>query len=130
MFPKKKSQNARRFKRLQANYLIKFLIPGVDADPKDPYFLTHIKDIGAGGVKFWSERFIPEGTVLQVKILVPPLKEPLETNVEVMRIRTAKTDGIFYIGTSFIDLDDEQQRKLNDLIESMSQEPKAKRKNK
>lgn len=122
MFSKKyKAQNSRRFKRMRADYLMKYQISGTAGEPQ----LSNIKDLSAGGVKFWTDQFIPEGTLTKVSFLVPPLDLNVEALGRTVRVRQAKESGIFYVAVRFIEVPDEAKRAINDFVEYLAEQPGA-----
>jgi c-di-GMP-binding flagellar brake protein YcgR len=123
MFTKKeyKAQNSRRFKRMRADYLVKYQMAGTVGEP----FVSNIKDLSAGGVKFWTDQFIPEGTLAKVSFLVPPLDLNVEALGRVVRVRQAKESGIFYLAIRFIEVPDEAKRAINDFIEYLAAQSDA-----
>lgn len=119
-----KAQNSRRFKRLRADYLIKFQIPGTSGEP----FLSNLKDLSAGGVKFWTEHYIPEGTLIKVSFLVPPLDMKVDTLARVVRVRAgAGEDPIFYAATRFIEISEDAKNAIDQFVEYLFELPKARR---
>lgn len=103
MFGKRKYkvQNTRRYKRMRAGgYLVKYHVAGTQEQP----IVTHLKDLSAGGLKFWTERYLAEGTLLKVSFLVPPLDLTVDALARVVRVRPAKNIPISYVAVNFIEL--------------------------
>lgn len=120
MFFKKKvtAPNSRRFKRLRTEYLVKYQIPGAEG----PAQVSNMKDLSAGGLKFWTETYIPEATLLRVSFIVPPLERTVETLSRVIRVRQAKNVPIYYIAVRFIEIPEDAKEALDVFIESLSQQ--------
>lgn len=125
MFTKKEyqTQNGRRFKRMRADYLVKYQLVGMTGEP----LVSNIKDLSAGGIKFWTDQFLPEETLLKVSFLVPPLGLIVEALGRVIRIRRAKEESIYYIAIRFIEMPDESKKAVDDFIEYLAQQPGAKK---
>lgn len=126
MFSKKneyRAQNSRRFKRLRADYLIKYQVAGSEGEP----LVSNIKDLGAGGAKFWTDQLILEGTLVKVSFLVPPLDLNVQALGRVVRVRQAKETGVFYIAVRFIEIPDEAKNAINSFVEYLAEQPDARR---
>lgn len=116
------SQNSRRFKRFRADYLIKFQVPGTSGEP----FLSNLKDLSAGGVKFWTEQYIAEGTLVKVSFLVPPLDMKVDTLARVVRVRTAGgQDPVFYVATRFIEISEDAKKAIDEFVDYLLGLPRA-----
>ena len=117
MFKKKQTvQNQRKYRRLKAPYLLRYRVvtPGSEAQ------VANIKDIGAGGMRFWSDRFVPEGTFLKISFVVPPMGRTFETLGRVLRVRRAKEGSVYYMAVKFLELSREDQAVLNQFVELIS----------
>ena len=109
-----KTQNARRFKRLRAEYLVKYEL--VENSNEEPV-TTNIKDISAGGARFLTDQFIFEGTNLKVRICIPPIDKVLEARAKVVRVRRARPGELYYVGVEFVELSHEIREALNGFVE-------------
>ncbi len=114
--------NSRRYKRLKADYLIKFQLPGRDGEP----MVSNIKDISAGGVKFWTDQVLPEDGLIQLSVLLPPLDRELKALGRIVRVRPAKDLPLEYVAVNFLELNLDAQAALNDFIEYTATLPVAK----
>lgn len=111
-------ENTRRFKRVQAHSLVKY--QAADRwESEDPY-IANVKDVSAGGVRFWSPVYLPEGTLLRVSVWMPFLEKPLEALARVVRVRTARTPDSFYLSVRFIEIDQTSQQQINSFIEKLA----------
>lgn len=113
--------NTRRYKRLKADYLLKYQLCGLEVGPE----LANIKDISAGGVKFWAARPMPEGSLVQLSVLLPPLDEELKAVGRIVRVRSAKNIPGEYVAVNFLELNLDAQKALNDFIEYTATTPAA-----
>ncbi len=119
MFSKKaKAENSRREKRFQAHYLLKYKVQGSEAEP----FITNIRDLSSGGLRFWAEKFLPEGTLLQLDFLLPALEREIHAEGCIVRVRQAENSGIFYVAVRFSRISAEDQKALGEWIEKLSQD--------
>ena len=123
--PTYKVENTRKFKRVQAHSLVKFQVAekwgGVE-----PY-ISNVKDISAGGLRFWSADFFPEGTLLRVSTWVPALEKPLDALARVVRARAGKNTDSYYISVRFIEVEQELQTALNAFVENLAANPETRR---
>jgi len=118
---KYKAENARRFKRLKADYLIKYQPSHAEGDPS----ISNIKDISANGLRFLTENFFPEGTALVVSVHIPPIDRTLTTTARVVRVRSAGSEGLYYMSVRYVDLFAEDQALLDDFIERLAKDRQA-----
>src|SRR5688572_6274222 len=95
-----KMQNSRHYKRLKADYLIKYQVAGVQQEP----FIANIKDISAGGVRFWSDHYLAEGVLLKIAVWVPPIDRTIEGLARIIRVRQAKGRLVYYLGARFLEI--------------------------
>lgn len=121
LFSKKKAQDSRRFKRIRAAYLVKYQVHG----KKEPR-ITNVRDISAGGLRFWSEEAVPESSVLNVSVFLPPLERFVEATAQVLRVRRAKEGGlVYYVAVRFLELKAEDREALNQFAEALSKDEGA-----
>ena len=116
-----KTPNERKYKRLKADYLVKHR-PAAEAVE---YSVSNIKDVSAGGVRFWTERYYPEGTLLQVSLLVPPIDRVLNILGRAVRVRQGNWNSLYYVGVGFLEIPRADQDLLDSFIERMSRIPQA-----
>ncbi len=118
MFTKQKYkiENMRRFKRLNATYLVKFQVAGAQGEP----FVANLKDLSAGGCKFWSDHFIVEGVLLKLSLWIPPVGQTLEALARTVRVRRSASNDLYYVAVRFLEVSKEVQMALNDFIEDLA----------
>lgn len=112
--------NRRRFRRFRADFLVKYQV-----DPKEGAKITNARDVGAGGLKFWSEEKLPESSLLHVSIYIPPLHRVVEGSVRVLRVKRVKKTLLYSIAVSFLELKQEDRDEINRFAESLSKEKGA-----
>jgi len=108
-----KTRNARRHRRIMADYLVKYRIPGTETDVQ----ISNITDISVGGIRFCSKRSFMEGTILHFEILITPLEQVIRPRGVVVRVRPAKEGDHYYIGVSFVELPQKERDVLKAFIE-------------
>lgn len=112
MFRKKnKNPNRRRYLRIPAYFLIKYRPEKENAQ----YSIANVKDIGRGGIKFWSDQKLPEKSLIQLSLCVPPLGKIFEVSARVLRVQEART-GSYYTATSFVEFGLKDQELLERFI--------------
>lgn len=117
---KEKARNTRRFKRFRSDFLVKY-----EVEKGGTARITNARDIGAGGLRFWSEEKIPETSLLHVSIYLPPLNRIVEGLVRVLRVRKVKKTFSYSIAVSFLDLKQEDREAMNEFAEHLSREKGA-----
>lgn len=117
--------NSRQFKRVQAHSLVKF--QGVDQYGKEEPWISNVKDISAGGLRFWSEHFFPEATLLRLSVWIPALERPLDALARIVRVRPARNGEMYYLSVRFIEVSQDLQKALNDFIERLASDKKTRR---
>ncbi len=104
--------NSRRHPRVDVSYLIKYQ----KVHQFDGIHVSNIKDISAGGVRFWTDESVMEGELLQMKILLPPLGHVLHVLGKVRRVRGVERSGVYYVGVSFYQMRAEDQQQLEAFV--------------
>lgn len=121
MSKKYKAINSRKYKRLRADYLMKYQ----PLNSQEPPVIANLKDISAGGLRFWSSTLVPEGVHLRLSVLIPPLDRTVEAVGRVQRVRAAVKSRAYYISVGFVELDSEDQKAINQFVEQISREQGA-----
>lgn len=107
------THDLRRFRRAAIPYLVKFQTAGSKEEP----FVSNIKDISAGGLRFWTDSVFTEKTLLKIKICLPPLERVIEILGRIVRVRKAQGAGIYHLAVSFVEMPRDDQDTLNQFIE-------------
>lgn len=117
MFKRKyRTENSRRYKRLKADYLVKHHIPGFPELAR----VSNIKDISAGGLRFWTDQSFPEGALINLNILIPALNRQILALGRIRRVRRSPSGNVDYVAVSFIELSRDDRKALNDFIEHLA----------
>ena len=112
-----RGRNTRRFKRFRISYLVKYQING-KGEPR----ITNARDIGAGGLKFWTKEEIPAASLLKVSVFLPPLERTMEAEARVLRVRRVKGQFVYSVAVSFMDVKGEDREALQDFAEALSKD--------
>lgn len=120
LFKKLRMNNARRYKRFRADFLVKYQISG-----KGEARITNARDIGAGGLRFWADEKIPESAVMNVSVYLPPLERTVEAVAQVLRTRKVPKGFLYYVAVRFLDLNQEDREAINKFADNLSQDEGA-----
>jgi len=115
-----RARNVRRFKRFRADFLVKYHV-----DRKGSAHITNARDISAGGVRFWTDRQIPESSVLEVSIYLPFLRRAVDALAQVRRVRRIKGGLLFNVAVSFLDIKQEDREAIAEFAEGLSKDEDA-----
>ncbi|MFZ5803121.1 MAG: PilZ domain-containing protein [Candidatus Omnitrophota bacterium] len=116
---KQQTKNTRAFKRLNAYYLLKYDASG----NAQVSHLTNIKNISAGGAKFFSEKALREQDLLKLHVLIPPLEKSFHAEARILRVRKMKKYLHYSVAVCFVNIRPEDQKAVDDYIENLSGEP-------
>lgn len=122
LFGKKfKVQNTRRFKRIRSAYLVKYEVNGKEGGGR----ITNAQDISAGGLRFWADDQVPESSLLNISIFIPPLERFVHATARILRIRRVKGALVYMVAVSFLDLKQEDREAINRFAETLSRDKEA-----
>lgn len=116
-FFKKKSYpmiNGRKQPRLKANYLLRY-VP-IEGNMQEMTYVANTKDLSTGGLRFYSSRFLEEGTLLKIQVLVPPIDQTISAFARVVRVHTIRKHNQYEISLSYVEIDKKDHQLLNDFI--------------
>lgn len=119
-FKKFKAQNSRRHKRFHADFLVKYQI-----GDKGEARITNARDISAGGLRFLTDEPVPESTLINVSVYLPPLERTVEALAQVLRTRKVKKGFFYYVAVQFLDLNQLDREAINEFAESLSHDEEA-----
>lgn len=111
--------NTRRYKRLFADYLIKYRPSHTESGA---FLVANLKDISAGGVKFWNDIPLPEGALFWVEVLTMPIDRVIRGLARVVRVHQAKNRLVYYNALQFLEIPSEDQNALNSFIDRVAAE--------
>ena len=79
--------------------------------------LSVTRNISAGGLLFSSVELLTIGSILELKIEVPDLGEPVECLARVVRVQEMIEDKSYEIAACFLDINSAQKGRLNKYVE-------------
>lgn len=119
---KKKIEDLRRHRRLDADYLIRYQAGSEGENPR----ITNIKNLSAGGAKFLTGEILDESATVVVTILIPPLEKSFQTRARVLRVRRTRRKFIYSVAVRFTDISPEDQTALNRFVETLEEDADVK----
>ncbi len=106
------SNDGRKYKRIKSNFNVRVIIP--DAGMGLSGILTgKTKNVSATGVLFFNDKILDIGTVVNVKFLKPNSFDFFEGDAKVVRVEIPQDGSGYEIGVQFIDLNPDDEKKLN-----------------
>jgi c-di-GMP-binding flagellar brake protein YcgR len=98
------------------DYLVKYKIPGMLGEP----YVSNLSDLSEGGLRFWSDKGLPEGSLLQTSVLLAPADREIRALGRVVRVRPARGGHFDYVAVSFLELSQDDQSAIRDFVEYIS----------
>lgn len=109
-------EDKRKYLRLKVHHLIKYRT----LSEGDSSFLSaSIKDIGGGGICFRTERDLPLGTNLEIKISFPHAATSIFASAKVVWKQAKKRLHCFEVGCKFIDISESVRLLIDKQIKSV-----------
>ncbi|MDD5084698.1 MAG: PilZ domain-containing protein [Candidatus Omnitrophica bacterium] len=117
----------RRFPRLRSYCLIKYSKisePGA----KEAKEVTNIRDISVSGLQFASYEAFPKNTLLDVKVNLPDMGEPLGARARVVwSKKVSKTSESYRVGVIFLDLSEADRKAIERHIQDAASDETGKK---
>jgi len=80
------------------------------------FSVTNIQNISRGGLAFFTDEKIPEGTVLKLYFLPPNRKTPVEAKGKtVRRSRSKRNKKAFKVGVQFLEISEDAKQAIQEL---------------
>ena len=100
--------------KIKLHYKIK--AKGFDKDGKIDY-LSNTENISAGGLLFVSNKSLPLGSILALKIELPDGNEPVECLSRLLRIEEIVVNKIYDIAVCFLDITGAERMRVNKYVQ-------------
>lgn len=113
-----KGKERREYKRIKKHFIAKFRVEHKGEPTSGSWEMVTVENLGAGGVLFNYDKKIEVGSLLDLKINFPGLKDPIECEGKVVRIEEMPHPCLFRIATVFIKLDEGQRGIINKVAEA------------
>ena len=108
-------QERRQYKRIKKNFLARFRLKhiGSDIGNEGGWEMVTTQNLGAGGVLFNYDKEIAPGSVIDMLINFPHIKNPVSCTGRVLRIDKDNPASLRKIAANFIDINPEDQNEIN-----------------
>lgn len=121
LFKKKMlSEDSRVHRRLRSFCLIKYNLVNNPAHKKT---VTNARDISAGGVLFTSDANFPKGSMLEMDIYLPPLKNFFTAMANIVDTTKIKGTKQYWARARFTAIDPEDKKRIQAYVEHISKDP-------
>lgn len=107
--------NGRQHPRVEAPFLLRFE-PAELSQPTQPA-LANVKDISAGGIRFWANQPVREGGLVKITLLFSQEGETITILARVIRSRRAEDKPVYYTAAYFLEMKEEDYQALTRFIE-------------
>ncbi len=115
----------RKYKRIEKPFIVK--LQTIPDEPKErispDWDMVVAKDLGAGGVFFYSSKNLGIGTALDFKIGFSTSSPPVECVGIVLRVKEQPYTSIFGIAAAFTKIDKREKEMINRTALEMSRPP-------
>ncbi len=111
----KEFEEKRKYIRLGTHHLLKYKELGKGKE------LSFIRNIGGGGVLFYSEKNLPKNDVIELEINFPQYPQPIKANAKVLRTVKLADMGGYEVAAEFISVDEEARDFITKKIKEVSE---------
>jgi hypothetical protein len=112
-------KNRRKYVRLEAYHLARYKIIFNGLEKTELPSLARVRNISAGGCCLRAEKFLPPGSILELKINFPHLEGPVCTLSKVVWTRQIGNTGKYEFGVQFIEIDENLRQIIDEQIKSV-----------
>ncbi len=115
----------RKHQRVEKPFIVKLhAIPDAANGRISPdWDMVVAKDLGAGGVFFYTSKNLGVGTLLDLRIGFSTSIPPIECIGIVVRVKEQPDTSIFGIATAFTKIGEQEKELINETAEKMSRQP-------
>jgi uncharacterized protein (TIGR02266 family) len=114
-------KNRRKYVRLEAYHLARYQIIFNGLEKNSLSSLARVRNISAGGCCLRTEKFLPPGSILELKINFPHLEKPVHALSKVIWTRQIGNTGKYEFGIQFIEIDENLRSLIDEQIKSVYQ---------
>ncbi len=122
-FTKKVRRKSRKFQRAKIPLLIRYQVSG---EPEE--FVSNLKDLAAGGIRFTAMNEIQLNKRIRIKIKLPWREEPFRAWAKVTRCAKLKQSPVFRVAAQFVGVEREDLVELESFIDAIVRDQKSARK--
>ena len=121
-----RKDNRRQFIRLKAYHLIKYRPISEDKKEADR-IIACIRDIGAGGICFVTDDYLPNSSLIEIKINFPHLNDPVFALAKVVWVKQIKKTRRYEVGAQFIEIDESVRSFIDEQVKFVENKMCAKK---
>jgi c-di-GMP-binding flagellar brake protein YcgR len=109
------AQERRQYKRIRKNFVARFCIRNDKSNNgiQENWGMVTTHNLSAGGVLFNYDKDIPEGSIIDMLINFPQIKNPVNCTAKVLRIDKTSPSSLLRIAANFIEISHEDQQQIN-----------------
>ncbi|MCM8799407.1 MAG: PilZ domain-containing protein [Candidatus Omnitrophica bacterium] len=112
-------KNRRKYVRLEAYHLAHYKVVFNGLEKEDLSSLARVRNISAGGCCLRTDKFLPVGSILELKINFPHLENPVFALSKVVWTRQIGKTGRYEFGIQFIEIDENLRKFIDEHINSI-----------
>ncbi|MCK4851608.1 MAG: PilZ domain-containing protein [Candidatus Omnitrophica bacterium] len=112
----------RRFIRISEHHLLRYRV--IDKDEE----MSFTRNISVGGVLFHCREQLPQGSMIELDMNLPPYSRPIRAMAKVLRVEPLRKVGGFDIGVEFVSVDEDARNFLDEKIRSFCEKEQNKKK--
>jgi c-di-GMP-binding flagellar brake protein YcgR len=124
LFRRTISQDSRVFRRVRAFAIIKYSITG---DPAHSKTVVNPRNISAGGALFMVNKKLSKGTIMDIELYLPPLKDFFSIVASVVDSSRIDKSRKYWTRIKFTAIAQEDRRSISAYIEDLANDPEASR---
>ncbi len=115
----------RQYERIEKPFIVR--LQTIPDEPKErispDWDMVVAKDLGAGGLFFYSSKNLGIGTALDLKIGFSTSTPPIKCVGEVVRVKKQPYTSIFGIAVAFTNIDAHEKEMINRTASEISRQP-------
>ena len=108
-----RKKERRAFIRITAYHLVKYK-PSFEAKRETIPVLTTVKDVGADGICLRTQEYLPESSLIELKINFPSLDTPVFALAKVVWIKKRPKSSYYEVGTQFVKIEESLRKFINE----------------
>ena len=109
-------KDRRKYVRLETYHLARYKIIFDGREKGDLFCFASVRNISAGGCCLQVDKFLPKGSILEIKVAFPHLENPVYALAKVVWVKQVGTQGKYEVGIQFIEIEGELRRIIDEHI--------------
>jgi c-di-GMP-binding flagellar brake protein YcgR len=105
----------RKYIRVEAFNLLKYKIVSTEGKQHE-YKVSNVKDIGEGGLGFWTHEEMPVASLVELRINFSPFAVPISTLAKVIWVKRMGFSKQYKVGVQFVDIEKTFRKMIADKI--------------